>query len=610
MRIIDNFWSAKSKNPQLKSVVFSIIKIIFIFIRIIIFLIVGFLWKKKKKILPALVALSRPSLILWTILDCPKLYLNLNWFYSSLRIFTVSFLIDTPFILFRIIALFVIWAIAEFSLFYMEKDPKVQTFLNLLILFLFFMLILISSNKFFILFIGWEGVGILSFILISWWFTRANANSAALQAIIYNRIGDKGFIFFIITRIVFFKSWKLSDIIFLRYYSPIKQRILIGIIIAAMGKSAQFSLHPWLPSAMEGPTPVSALLHRSTMVVAGVFLLYRCSPLLYKSKLICSTLGLIGALTTIFGARAALAQYDLKKVIAYSTTSQLGLMIISIRLGHPKLALFHICTHAFFKSLLFLCSGRLIHRLKKEQDFRKIKRLMLPFTKSCIIIGRIALSGFPFLAGYYSKDIILEIAQFNKIKFLIIILSLIATLMTSIYRLRIIYFLSSKYLKLNPINPIKENHPNLYLPFIRLIVGSLIAGWFLSIIIFDLSPPIMPILKKRIPLISSIYALIFTFNILTTNTYITFKSLIKFLTKKWFFVKITHGPVIKNLFIISLYGILRILDQGWTTYISAWGLTNKIKNFTKWAQRIQKGNLIRYITKILIILTAIILIII
>lgn len=336
-----------------------------------------------------------------------------------------------------------------------------------------------------------------------------------------------------------------------------------------MGKSAQFRLHPWLPAAMEGPTPVSALLHSSTMVVAGVFLLYRCSSLLYTSKLACSILGLIGGITTLFGARAALAQYDLKKVIAYSTTSQLGLMIISISLGYPKLALFHICTHAFFKSLLFLCSGRLIHSLKKEQDFRKLKRLALPFTKRCIIIRRMALSGFPFLAGYYSKDLILEIIQLNKIKFLVILLSFIATLMTVIYSLRVIYFISSKYLKVSPISATKENYLNLYGPLVRLITGAIIMGWLLSNILFNLTPFIMPALKKSIPLLIIIYAVIFTFNILTSNVNKIFKKFIKFLTKNWFFVKIIHGFMSNNFFILSLYGVLRALDQGWVIYSRA-----------------------------------------
>nr|YP_009545831.1 NADH dehydrogenase subunit 5 [Gorgonocephalus chilensis]AYO99623.1 NADH dehydrogenase subunit 5 [Gorgonocephalus chilensis] len=536
---------------------------------------------------------------LWVLLDCPTFIINIKWNITTLQEFNFSFIIDTPFVLFSSVALLVTWSIIEFSRYYIEEDHNKNSFLNTLILFLFFMLLLVSSNNLFLLFIGWEGVGIMSFILIGWWFTRSDANSSALQAIIYNRIGDSGIILFMVISIINFNSWNLNEMIFLNNNSLISSWAIFGIILAAVGKSAQFSLHPWLPSAMEGPTPVSALLHSSTMVVAGVFLLFRCSSLINTYNWALSSISIIGSLTALFAASAALSQYDLKKVIAYSTTSQLGLMTVAIGLNIPNLALFHICTHAFFKSLLFLCSGNIIHSLNNEQDLRKMgnSATYLPLTTNCIIIGSLALSGIPFLAGFYSKDLILEATQNNICNSLSILLSLVATFMTTIYSFRTILFITTPTSNFNAINPFTEENPNSTNPLIRLVLGVILSGWFTSIYFFELQPLIIPLINKIIPLLLTIYAFSLIINNFfwipsITNIFLTFWN---FLSNNWFFVNIFHQNTFFFTFLMSVNGINRALDNGWNTYFLSNWLSPNIIFSSNLIQKIHSAIIANYI---------------
>nr|YP_011015309.1 NADH dehydrogenase subunit 5 [Stegophiura sladeni]UFQ25372.1 NADH dehydrogenase subunit 5 [Stegophiura sladeni] len=516
-------------------------------------------------------------LFYWYLSGTPTFIVKLNWFYSNLQSFNVSLIVDLPFILFSAVGLYVTWSIVEFSNYYMSNDPNKNSFISTLILFLLFMLILVSSNNLFMLFIGWEGVGIMSFILISWWFTRTDANSSALQAIIYNRIGDSGMVLFMAIAIINHNTWNLNNIFFFNNNSAPINIAILGIILAAAGKSAQFSFHPWLPAAMEGPTPVSALLHSSTMVVAGVFLLFRCSPLLNNQPWATNLISILGATTALFAASAALTQYDIKKVVAYSTTSQLGLMVVAIGINAPNLALFHICTHAFFKALLFLCSGSIIHSLNNEQDLRKMGNsgFSLPLTTSCIIIGSLALCGLPFLAGFYSKDTILEASQNNICSSTSIILSMIATLMTAIYSLRLIFYISSPNINTNPINPLSEENINLSNPIIRLTAGAIIAGWSISLCFLNSETLIIPLINKSLPLLMLIYTIIFVTNNLMPspiNTQLTLKTA-NFLSNNWFYVNTLHSPIVSTSHLLSTTGVLRILDQGWTTLIGAKGIT-------------------------------------
>nr|YP_010352849.1 NADH dehydrogenase subunit 5 [Calamaria septentrionalis]UOD77176.1 NADH dehydrogenase subunit 5 [Calamaria septentrionalis] len=430
----------------------------------------------------------------------------------------ISFLLDTLSAMFIPIAIFITWSIIEFSTWYMATDPHTNKFIKHLLAFLITMLIIITSNNMYQLFVGWEGVGIMSFLLISWWSGRQNANAAALQAIIYNRIGDIGLI---ITTVWLMTTSSISMQECLLQHESMNMTPMFGLLAAATGKSAQFGLHPWLPSAMEGPTPVSALLHSSTMVVAGVFLLIRLHPMLNNKNIITACL-ILGATTTLFAAASATTHYDIKKIIALSTTSQLGLMMTMIGLNQPTLAFLHMITHSFFKALLFLCSGSFIHSLNNEQDIRMMGGLLktMPLTSSFLTIASLSLMGMPFLSGFYSKDTIIETMMTSHTNSWAMMITLIATILSAVYSTQTILSTMSGHPRTK--HTMHTEPKKIAQPLTRLMTASIMAGTLMKTSTLQTTTTLtMPTTIKLTALICMLAGIILAKDLLNTTHHST-----------------------------------------------------------------------------------------
>lgn len=427
-----------------------------------------------------------------------------TWINSELFQIDWGFYVDNLTMVMLLVVNLIATVVHLYSSDYMEHDQHLARFMTYLALFTFFMLMLITGDNFVILFLGWEGVGLCSYLLISFWYTRIQANKAAIKALLVNRVADFALtigmvcIFFLLKSLDFHVVLALAPFlknltVSLIFFEISALNLICSLLfIGAMGKSAQIGLHTWLPDAMEGPTPVSALIHAATMVTAGVFLIIKCSLLFEYVPAVLSVITIIGATTAFFSATIGLVQNDIKKVIAYSTCSQLGYMMFACGLSNYHVSLFHLANHAFFKALLFLSAGAVIHSLSNEQDMRRFGVLikLLPFTAVMLLIGSLALMGFPFLTGYYSKDLILELAltKYTIEGSFAYTLGLITAMFTSYYTFRVFLltfsngFTKSLKSKTNSFRKVIENVHELPLKMgialASLSVGSIFLGYF------------------------------------------------------------------------------------------------------------------------------------
>ena len=570
------------------------------------------------------------QLVPWIVSDS----LTINW----------CFCFDSLTCTMLLVVTFISSLVHLYSTEYMKEDPHLFRFMSYLSLFTFFMLILVTSNNFLQLFVGWEGVGLASYLLINFWFTRIQANKSSIKAMLVNRVGD----FFLLLAIfaiyficdsldfdvVFSLSTKIKDYVFIVGSIDISiiHFICTCLFLGAVGKSAQLGLHSWLPDAMEGPTPVSALIHAATMVTAGVFLIIRCSFLFEYAPEVLNLIVVVGSITAVFAATTGLFQNDIKRVIAYSTCSQLGYMVFACGLSSYDVGLFHLSNHAFFKALLFLGAGSVIHAVSDEQDMRKMGGLknILPFSYASILIGSLALTGFPFLAGFYSKDIILELAYAKSTNFSIFayFLGVFAAFCTSFYstRLLILVFLAKPNGNKISILGAHEGTWNLTLPLFLLSVLSILIGYitkeffigfgtdFWANVIFILPQnytildvEFITLFYKLLPLILTILgALLATYlysfginNYFQIKKTSFFKYLYLFLNRKWYFDKIINDYIASSILYVGHIYTYKDIDRGLIEKFGPWGIVTGIKTYVTAFRFIQTGYIYNYLLLII-----------
>ena len=557
-----------------------------------------------------------------------------SWISSGTLEVNWSIKIDPLSSVMLVVVTFISSLVHIYSIGYMHHDPHKPRFMSYLSLFTFSMLMLVTSDNFLQLFFGWEGVGVCSYFLIGFWFKKQSANNAAIKAFLVNRVGDFGLALGIFLIFYYFGTINYTEVFnliptlvsekinFLGFNFVVIDLICILLFIGAMGKSAQIFLHTWLPDAMEGPTPVSALIHAATMVTAGVFLVVRCSPIYELSPLGLEIVTLIGMSTAFFAATVALVQNDIKKIIAYSTCSQLGYMFFAAGVGAYNVAMFHLFTHAFFKALLFLGAGSVIHSFQNEQDIKNMGGVWrkLPFTYLMMIIGTLALTGFPFLSGFYSKDAIIEFAYLEKgsLSNYAAAIGVITAIFTSIYSWRLIFLTFHGSFNNNKLN-IKDLHESplvMLIPLFLLSIGALFSGMFFKEIFIGAESSqlfwkdsimfLEPLSKDHPPLWFLLLTPSFVIISIPFSYYLFLKKkliieqivkinypLYVFLKKKWYFDELYDFIFVKSFKNLGNF-FWRKIDNLIIDRFGPDGISNIIKKFSLYAVKFQSGFIYQY----------------
>jgi len=558
------------------------------------------------------------SIELFRWIDSESLYVSWGFYFDSL---TVSMLIPV---------LIVSSLVHIYSIGYMSHDPHIQRFFSYLSLFTFMMLILVTADNYLLMFVGWEGVGVCSYLLVAFWYSRIAANQSSLSAFLTNRVGDCFLTVGMFAILWAFGNLDYATVFSLAPYMNENVVTIIGIclVIGAMAKSSQVGLHVWLPMAMEGPTPVSALIHAATMVTAGVYLLMRSSPLIEYSSVVLMICLWLGAITTVFSSLIGLYQQDIKKVIAYSTMSQLGMMVIAVGLSSYGIALFHLVNHAFYKALLFLGAGAVIHAVADNQDFRRYGGLrpFLPLTYSVMLIASLSLVAFPFMTGFYSKDFILESAygQYYFSGTVVYIIATIGAMFTTLYSVKVLYltFLT------NPNGPLinyKNAHEGdifMSLPLMILAVFSIFFGFITKDMFIGLgsgffsdnalfihpSHEIMLDTEFGVATLFKLLPLMFTISLsviaillseFLSTTLISFKlsrtgyNIFSFFNQR-FLIELFYNRFVTGI-VLKLGGqTTRVLDKGSVEYIGPYGLEKGLVNMSSNISNLNTGSVTTY----------------
>ena len=561
-------------------------------------------------------------------IDCEMFDASWGFMFDSLTV-TMCFVVTS-----------ISFLVHVYSTGYMSHDPHQPRFMSYLSLFTFFMLMLVTSDNFLQLFFGWEGVGLCSYLLINFWFTRLQANKSAIKAMIVNRVGDFGLaiaifsIFLVFKTIDFCTVFSLvpyfgnDNIFFLGYSFSSINLIAFLLFVGAVGKSAQLILHTWLPDAMEGPTPVSALIHAATLVTAGVFLIIRCSPIYEYSSDVLFFVTVIGAITAFFSASVGVFQNDLKKIIAYSTCSQLGYMVFACGLSNYSVSIFHVFNHAYFKALLFLSAGSVIHALSDEQDMRRMGGLvqLLPFTYSMMLVGSLALMGFPFLTGFYSKDVILEIA-YSKYSFLGTFshwLGCFSASITAFYSFKLIYmtFLANPNGFKKSVEGVHDAPFPMAFPLVLLSFSSIFIGYLTKDMFIGLGSPFwnnailvlpqnlniidaefIPVYVKWVPFFASIFgsfSSVFLYHFFSRSLFKLYissnilSSVYVFFNKKWFFDRLQNELLVSSLLKIGYDTTYKLIDKGLIEVFGPSGLAKSGLNLSKQVSFLQSGKINQY----------------